>query len=44
MNQTQIDLPTARVRVVGYTYLVDFGPSVQPRFHTVNKQRRCSCH
>ena len=35
-------LPT-RVRVVGYIYLVDFGPTTQPRFHTVNKQRRCSC-
>ena len=35
-------LPT-RIRVVGYIYLVDFGPSTQPRFHTVNKQRRCSC-
>jgi len=35
-------LPT-RVRVVGYIYLVDFSPTTQPRFHTVNKQRRCSC-
>jgi hypothetical protein len=43
MNQTRTALPIARVRVVGYTYLVDLGPSVQPRFHTVNKQRRCSC-
>lgn len=32
-----------RIRVIGYTYLVDFGPSTQPRFHTVNKQRSCSC-
>ena len=35
-------LPT-RIRVVGYTYLVDFGPTTQPRFHTVNKQRQCFC-
>jgi hypothetical protein len=35
-------LPT-RVRVVGYIYLVDFGPTTQPRFHTVNMQRSCSC-
>lgn len=35
-------LPT-RVRVVGYIYLVDFGPLTQPRFHIVNKRRRCSC-
>ncbi|MEN4100419.1 MAG: hypothetical protein ROW52_10890 [Anaerolineaceae bacterium] len=34
---------TARIRVIGYAYWVDFGPSTQPRFHIVNKQRRCSC-
>jgi hypothetical protein len=37
----QSSLPT-RIRVIGYTYLVDFGPSTQPRFHAVNKQRSCS--
>ena len=37
-----LSFPT-RVRVVGYTYLVDLGPSTQPRFHTVDKQHRCSC-
>ncbi len=36
------DLPT-RVMVVGYRYKVDFGPSVKPRVHLVDKQRRCSC-
>jgi hypothetical protein len=44
-HKPKIDLagrPT-RIRVIGYTYLVDFGPSTQPRFHTVNKQRSCSC-
>ena len=44
-QKPKIDLagrPT-RIRVIGYTYLVDFGPSTQPRFHTVNKQRSCSC-
>jgi hypothetical protein len=44
-QRAEIDLagrPT-RIRVIGYTYLVDFGPSTQPRFHTVNKQRSCSC-
>jgi len=44
-EKAHIDLankPT-RIRVVGYIYLVDFGPTTQPRFHTVNKQRRCSC-
>ena len=46
LTQTpKVDLegrPT-RIRVIGYTYLVDFDPSTQPRFHTVNKQRSCSC-
>ena len=37
-----LSFPT-RVRVVGYTYLVDLGPTTQPRFHTVDKHRRCSC-
>jgi hypothetical protein len=44
-QKPEIDLvgrPT-RIRVIRYTYLVDFGPSTQPRFHTVNKQRICSC-
>ena len=44
-QRPEIDLagrPT-RIRVIGYTYLVDFGPSTQPRFHPVNKQRSCSC-
>ena len=50
MQQTQnritphdfTDLPT-HVMVVGYRYKVDFGPSVKPRVHLVDKQRRCSC-
>lgn len=37
-----LPFPT-RVRVVGPTYLVDLGPTTQPRFHTVDKHRRCSC-
>jgi hypothetical protein len=44
-QKPEIDLagrPT-RIRVIGYTYLVDFSPSTQPRFHAVNKQRSCSC-
>jgi hypothetical protein len=35
--------PPTRIRVVGYTYLVDFGPTAQLRFHIVNKLRQCSC-
>ncbi len=37
-----IDLPT-RIMVVGYRYKVDFGPSVKPQVHLVDKQLRCSC-
>jgi len=42
-TEVEITGKATRVRVIGYTYLVDFGPNTQPRFHTVNKQRRCSC-
>ena len=44
-QKSKIDLASrpTRITVIGYTYLVDFGPSTQPRFHTVNKQRSCSC-
>jgi len=35
-------LPT-RVMVIGYRYKVDFGPTVKPQVHLVDKQRRCSC-
>ena len=44
-QKPEIDLAdrSTRIRVVGYTYLVDFGQSTQPRFHTVNKQRSCFC-
>jgi len=44
-HKPDIDLSSSstRVRVIGYTYLVDFGLPTKPRFHTVNKQRRCSC-
>jgi|CXWL01.1.fsa_nt_gi hypothetical protein len=31
------------VRVVGYAYLVDMGPGVKPRLHTVHKDRTCNC-
>ena len=43
ISQHDLSLLPTRIRVVGYLYLVDFGPTTQPRFHTVNKQRRCSC-
>ena len=43
ISQHDISSHPTRIRVIGYTYLVDFGPSTQPRFHTVNKQRHCSC-
>jgi hypothetical protein len=31
------------VRVEGYSYLVDFGSGIKPRFHTVLKNERCTC-
>jgi hypothetical protein len=31
------------VRVEGYTYLVDFGQGIKPRFHSVLKSGRCTC-
>lgn len=31
------------VRVVGYAYVVDLGRGVQPRLHTVHKDRACNC-
>jgi hypothetical protein len=43
ISQHDLSSHPTRIRVVGYIYLVDFGPTTQPRFHTVNKQRRCSC-
>jgi hypothetical protein len=40
---TRSFIASHRIRVVGCTYLVDFGPSTQPSFHTVKKHRSCSC-
>ena len=34
---------TVAVRVEGYTYLVDFGQGIKPRFHSVLKNGRCTC-
>ncbi len=31
------------VTVCGYVYRVNLGPEVQPRFHTVRKDRSCDC-
>jgi hypothetical protein len=31
------------VRVVGFAYVVDLGRGVQPRLHTVHKDRACNC-
>ncbi len=44
-RNAQVDLSgrSTRVMVVGYRYKVDFGPSVKPQVHLVDKQRCCSC-
>lgn len=34
---------TPSVSIQGYTYLVDFGPGSEQRFHRVNKNKHCSC-
>lgn len=31
------------VRISGYAYLVDMGRGVQPRLHTVHKDKTCAC-
>ena len=36
-------LKEAAIRVVGYHYVVDFGPDVRPRDHYVTKDKRCTC-
>lgn len=37
------ELKDATVRISGYFYLVDVGPSFIPQAHSINKSRRCSC-
>ncbi|NJD60806.1 MAG: hypothetical protein C3F13_16285 [Anaerolineales bacterium] len=32
-----------RIMVVGYRYMVDFGPSVRPQVHLVDQLQHCSC-
>lgn len=39
----QAALTDPTVRVAGYAYLVDMGPGVKPRLHTVHKDRSCNC-
>ena len=44
-QRTWSDMQTqqTRVNLYAFEYLVDFGPGVQPRYHRVNKQKKCSC-
>ena len=45
LQETQwIEAPAPVVSVLGYQYLVDFGPGAQMRYHRVNKAKECSCH
>lgn len=39
----QIKGQTRMVTISGYFYLVNFGPEVQPQFHHVGKDKRCTC-
>jgi hypothetical protein len=36
-------IPSSPVTVQGYTYQVDLGAEVRPRYHTVHKDRSCDC-
>jgi len=36
-------LRDATVCISGYFYVVDLGPDVQPRFHHISKDKRCTC-
>ncbi len=36
-------LENTHVSVKGYLYQVDFGPQVKSRYHTVDRQKRCTC-
>ncbi len=42
-ERLEIKASTPDVSIQGSQYLVDFGQGSQPRFHTVNKTRNCSC-
>lgn len=36
-------LKDALVHITGYFYIVDVGPILLPRAHSINKSRKCSC-
>ena len=36
-------LEATQVRIDTYLYQVDFGPMVHSRYHTVDRQKRCTC-
>lgn len=40
LNRILLD---AIVHVSGYHYVVDLGPDVKPRLHTISKEKRCNC-
>jgi len=46
-EKTSLDLSQATlppvVSIRGHAYRVDMGPSVQPRYHTVRKDKSCAC-
>ncbi len=47
VSTQQLDLNSilrdATVCISGYFYVVDLGPDVQPRFHHIGKDKRCTC-
>ncbi len=36
-------VPPIQISIWGCEYLVDFGPTGNPRYHRVNKEKHCSC-
>ena len=47
VSTQQLDLNSilrdATVCISGYFYVLDLGPDVQPRFHHIGKDKRCTC-
>ncbi len=43
LRLSEVAVLPSTVSIEGHTYRVDLGPGVQPRYHTVTKDRTCTC-
>ncbi len=43
ITQPGFTIRPIRIMVIGYRYMVDFGPSVRPQVHLVDQHQHCSC-